>query len=83
MDPEKLPQTTAVSVSGLPHDLDQAHGYLQNHAEADVLDSDIDRITRKVDWVIIPLLFLCFGIQGMDKQVISVSYHDAMPHAPT
>ncbi|KAF7195860.1 putative transporter [Pseudocercospora fuligena] len=72
MDPEKLPQTTTEQVPTPLHDLDQAHGYLQSHAEADVaLDSDIDRITRKVDWVIIPLLFLCFGIQGMDKQVIS------------
>ncbi len=56
--------------------LDSAWKYLDKHRDADVSTSapiDIAALRRKIDWHIVPLMFLCYTLQFLDKVILNVS----------
>ncbi|KAL8646153.1 MAG: hypothetical protein Q9210_006295 [Variospora velana] len=61
-----------------PHnDLDQAYWYMQqsdNAVEASPLE--LSRLRRKIDWWILPIMFLCYTMQFIDK--VSLNYAAVM-----
>lgn len=53
-------------------DLDRAYWYVQNHATTDGAPSQaIQRIRMKVDWCIVPIMFLCYTMQFIDKVLLN------------
>lgn len=67
--------------SGSPHeskvdkDVDEAYKFLVSHAES-TSDLDLKRITRKVDWRIVPIMFLIYLFNFLDK--VSLNYAAVM-----
>jgi hypothetical protein len=54
-------------------DLDQAYDFLARHASSETLnDSQMRRLTRKIDWCLLPVLFGVYFIQALDKQLLNV-----------
>lgn len=56
------------------NDPDQAYGFLTStltsrDAAAQV---DLKRLRRKVDWYIVPIMFLCYTMQFIDKVSLNV-----------
>jgi hypothetical protein len=52
-------------------DLDKAYLFLTEHSNGD--DSvDLKALRRKIDWRIVPLMFLCYTMQFVDKVMINV-----------
>ncbi|KAI4137222.1 MAG: hypothetical protein LQ341_005236 [Variospora aurantia] len=59
------------------NDLDQAYWYMQqsdNAVEASPLQ--LSRLRRKIDWWIVPIMFLCYTMQFIDK--VSLNYAAVM-----
>ncbi len=57
--------------------LDAAWKYLDKHRDADASASavgpiDIAALRRKIDWHIVPLMFLCYTLQFLDKVILNV-----------
>jgi hypothetical protein len=54
--------------------VDEAWDFLQAHgADApDAQDDELKAIRRKVDWAILPLLFVAYMLQFVDKALINV-----------
>lgn len=55
--------------------VDDAWKYLENHTGQGTHDADsaeLKAIRHKVDWRIVPLLFLCYTMQFLDKVLINV-----------
>lgn len=55
---------------------DEALRYLENHngiSAAEVDAVDLKALRTKVDWHIVPLMFLCYFLQFIDKVIINVS----------
>ncbi len=54
--------------------LDQAWKYLDAHRDADDSAGPIDltALRRKIDWHIVPLMFLCYTLQFLDKVILNV-----------
>ncbi len=53
-------------------DLDAAFNFINGHHDAS--DSvDIAAVRRKIDWHIVPLMFLCYTMQFLDKVILNVS----------
>lgn len=53
---------------------DAAGKYLQDHADNAAADSvDLKKLRAKIDWNIVPLMFLCYFLQFIDKVIINVS----------
>ena len=54
---------------------DDALQYLEGHHidDAEVDGVDLKKLRTKVDWHIIPLMFLCYMLQFIDKVIINVS----------
>lgn len=55
---------------------DEALRYLEGHnginsAEVDAVD--LKKLRSKIDWHIVPLMFLCYFLQFIDKVIINVS----------
>lgn len=60
-------------------DLDQAYVFLTEHSQGD--DSiDLKALRRKIDWRIVPVMFLCYVMQFVDKVMINVCLCRGMPH---
>lgn len=60
----------ASGVSGL----DSAWKYLDQHRDADPTGPgavDIAALRRKIDWHIVPLMFLCYTLQFLDKVILN------------
>jgi type IV secretory pathway TrbL component len=55
--------------------LDSAWKYLDNHRDVDTSDLgvDINSLRRKIDWRIVPLMFLAYTLQFLDKVILNVS----------
>ncbi|KAK3897652.1 major facilitator superfamily domain-containing protein [Staphylotrichum tortipilum] len=53
--------------------LDQAWKYLDAHRDADDAAGPIDlaALRRKIDWHIVPLMFLCYTLQFLDKVILN------------
>lgn len=55
------------------NDLDDAFKYLHDHGNAESTDIDLATLRRKIDWRIVPIMFVCYVLQFVDKVVINVS----------
>lgn len=65
----------AVKIRVNPHSADTAWKYLDNHhSTTHGEDSDLKALRRRVDWHIVPLAFLCYTMQFIDKVLINVIY---------
>lgn len=53
-------------------DVDAAWKFLDRHRDARINASDIRAIRRKIDWHIVPLMFLCYTMQFFDKVILNV-----------
>jgi len=62
---EKLELSATTNITSL----DKAAVYLHNHGESEV---NAKTLLRKIDWVILPLAFLCYAVQFIDKININV-----------
>jgi len=82
---EEHPKETSVtkevlgSDSGSTHDdssstVDGAWRYLDGHRGAQV-NVDMKALRRKIDWHIVPLMFLCYTMQFLDKVILNVCSH--------
>jgi hypothetical protein len=52
--------------------LDKAAVYLHNHGESEEGSVNARTLLRKIDWIILPLAFLCYAVQFIDKININV-----------
>lgn len=53
-------------------DLDQAYWYVQDHAGTDATSpAEVRRILMKVDFCIVPIIFLCYTMQFIDKVLLN------------
>ena len=56
--------------------LDKAYWYMQSaSATQDVVDStpaELRRLRMKIDWWIVPIMFLCYTMQFLDKVLLNV-----------
>jgi len=68
-------ETTASPTEKPPAvEVDNAWGYLDHHRDADLLNPvDIDKLRKKIDWRIIPVMFCAYTIQFLDKIILNVS----------
>ncbi len=56
-----------------PRSVDAAWKYLDDHhATSHVEALDLKALRRKIDWRIVPLAFLCYTMQFIDKVLINV-----------
>lgn len=57
------------------NDPDQAYNFLKgvHGAKAAAEQVDLKRLRRKVDWYIVPVMFLCYTMQFIDKVSLNVS----------
>lgn len=63
-----LPATAGVA------NVDAAWNFLNHHRDAAGVDAvNIDALRRKIDWHIVPLMFLCYTMQFLDKVILNVS----------
>lgn len=53
-------------------DLDQAYWYVHEHAAVETAAStDLRRIRKMADWWIVPIMFLCYTMQFIDKVLLN------------
>jgi hypothetical protein len=72
----KSSKSFGVNNSQLPTDItnvDDAWNFLNSHAAANIETSTIDikKLRRKIDWHILPLMFLCYTMQFLDKVILN------------
>jgi hypothetical protein len=61
--------------------VDTAWKYLDTHRDADVSEQiDLTALRRKIDWHIVPLMFLCYTLQFLDKVILNVRGAPLPPH---
>ena len=54
-------------------DLDQAYWYVQDSSNAvEATPTELRRLRRKIDWWIVPIMFLCYTMQFIDKVSLNV-----------
>lgn len=65
------------------NDLDAAFNYIQNanNADYDTSSVNLKALRRKIDWRIVPMMFLCYTMQFLDKVNINVSRATPTPNA--
>ncbi|RFU27371.1 hypothetical protein B7463_g8971, partial [Scytalidium lignicola] len=66
--------STASPVDNQTHDerdLDDAYRYLNSHTDAETDQINLKALRRKIDWHIIPIMFMCYVLQFVDKVVIN------------
>ncbi|KIM92208.1 hypothetical protein PILCRDRAFT_301 [Piloderma croceum F 1598] len=56
--------------------LDKAAVYLHNHSKSEEGSVNAKTLLRKIDWIILPLAFLCYAVQFIDK--ININYAAVM-----
>lgn len=56
-------------------DPDQAYNFLTSiHGSKEAAEQvDLKRLRRKIDWYIVPVMFLCYTMQFIDKVSLNVS----------
>jgi hypothetical protein len=67
------PSTTPMTAN---EDLDVAFKYIKNvsDGDADFNSVNLAALRRKIDWHIVPVMFLCYTMQFLDKVNINVSH---------
>ncbi|EFQ25972.1 major facilitator superfamily transporter [Colletotrichum graminicola M1.001] len=82
---EKQLQELARSVSSESNassgNVDAAWKYLNDHRDAgnDTTSVDINALRRKIDWRIVPLMFLCYTMQFLDKVILNYAAVMGLP----
>jgi hypothetical protein len=66
--------TDVAGASASSGGMDAAWTYLENHRDADAKTATIDlaALRRKIDFRIVPLMFLCYTLQFLDKVILNV-----------
>lgn len=79
---KEQPQVT-LSPAKLSGNVDAAWKFLDQNREAAGASEevDIDKMRRKIDWHIVPLMFCCYTMQFLDKVILNVSAQ-RQPHHP-
>ena len=67
-------EAVADSETGLdPLSMDSAWKYLDNHRSVvDGQSTDLRALRRRIDWHVLPLAFLCYTMQFLDKVLINI-----------
>ncbi|KAK1961163.1 major facilitator superfamily transporter [Colletotrichum sublineola] len=82
---EKQPRELASSASSDSNassgNVDAAWNYLNDHREAgdDTASVDMNALRRKIDWRIVPLMFLCYTMQFLDKVILNYAAVMGLP----
>lgn len=65
--------------------VDAAWKYLENHRQdANGTDAvDLSALRLKIDFRIVPLMFLCYTLQFLDKVILNVRHISVCTHHPT
>ena len=74
---ELIVDTSKPSVNYSHGEVDNAWKYLDQHRDDAKVDAQIDlaKLRRKIDLRIVPLMFLCYTLQFLDKVILNVSCH--------
>jgi hypothetical protein len=57
--------------------IDAAWKYLDDHRDATAVDAvDVKALRRRIDFRIVPLMFLCYTLQFLDKVILNVRATD-------
>lgn len=57
-------------------DVDGALAFLQNEADTNIVDVNEKQLLRKIDWLLMPLLFGVYTLQYTDKSLSKSHQHD-------
>ncbi|KAH6612263.1 major facilitator superfamily domain-containing protein [Chaetomium sp. MPI-SDFR-AT-0129] len=69
---ERVDVNEASSVAEVSGELDSAWKYLDAHRDADAGEAiDMAALRRRIDWRIVPLMFLCYTLQFLDKVILN------------
>ena len=52
-------------------EVDAALVYLKNEGTAVMTEMDEKKLVRKIDWMIVPLMWCCYTLQYLDKTLIN------------
>lgn len=76
MSSSAVPASPSTSPIAATEDLDVAFKYIKNVGDGDVDSNSVNlaALRRKVDWHIVPIMFLCYTMQFLDKVNINVSH---------
>ncbi|KAK1983678.1 major facilitator superfamily transporter [Colletotrichum cereale] len=71
--PQELTSSASPDSNAPEGNVDAAWKYLNDHRDAgdDTSSVDIDALRRKIDWRIVPLMFLCYTMQFLDKVILN------------
>jgi hypothetical protein len=76
-DPKDNVNVAEHEAQGTDHvsgEVDAAWKYLDHHRDASAVDDiDINALRRRIDFRIVPLMFLCYTLQFLDKVILNVS----------
>jgi GMP synthase-like glutamine amidotransferase len=56
-----------------PKDVDAAWMFLNGHRDAHADTTALKALRRKIDFRIVPIMFLCYTMQFLDKVILNVS----------
>lgn len=87
--PERLASSEVASTADSTYPLkehlkdpDLAYSFLSNvNNSRDVASVDLSKLRRKIDWYIVPIMFLCYTMQFIDKVSLNVSPPGVLPCA--
>jgi hypothetical protein len=69
----EVTQSQASSDKPVSADVDAAWKFLDGHRDAAVTETDLTALRHKIDWHIVPIMFLCYTMQFLDKVIYNVS----------
>jgi len=68
--------TDALVADGHSGQIDGAWKFLDGHRDATAVDGiDMKALRRRIDFRIVPLMFLCYTLQFLDKVILNVRAH--------
>jgi hypothetical protein len=76
--PKKSSLNSPTTLENAGGDLDEAYVFLTQHNHGDG-SVDLKALRRKIDWRILPIMFLCYTMQFLDKVMINVSLTSHSP----
>ncbi|KAK1579298.1 major facilitator superfamily transporter [Colletotrichum navitas] len=79
--PQELVSSASSELNASSGNVDAAWKYLNDHRDAgnDTTSVDINALRRKIDWRIVPLMFLCYTMQFLDKVILNYAAVMGLP----